>query len=760
MPTARQDMVVVVRGEVADIKAKLNATTRDIKQLKTAAQQVGRAGAKAGKQAGAGMAAVGKGAKASAAGVKTLQASINGMAASMKLFIAVAAAGLISRALVGTIVDFQDAIAQVEIVLRPTREELVRLGEAAKLMGETTLFSATEAANGLKLLGQAGFDTAQAIAVLPKTLDLAVGAQLSLEAATEQTAGVLRAFGLDVSQVGEVTDALILGQSKAANTVTEFAEGIAKVGPVAKLAKISLQETTAALGLLANNMIKGSDGGTALRNVIIRLAAPAADGARAIKNLGLRLEQVNPEAVGLQQALLNLKNAGFSGVGQAADIFGKKMAAGGAILVGVSEDMDELTAAVTGMGEATEAAAERMEQTISSKFELIKSQFRGVILGKEDGIAGLVLGLEDATLVAIPAFAAAITGIQSALEATLGTITGFLEGLSKIAALIPGLQKLDFVSDTLEALTDNLFDSSVASSEAARGYGEAAGEALGLGDAHDKLGTKIERTIIPLKELQAKAKAALEGTEEQANKTGDALADLGANTSLAGMRQSLGIVDEQLDEAAESATALGSNLDTAGTSTTKLQTKTEAVQKIMALLEENTKGSKAQIEQFGRQLSNAIGPARDLEGPVDVVQESLKEVAKAAGVTEEEFSAIKALLELAVPPSSRLQENIDATAQVAADLRDKGFGEEQIKAMIQPTTAVRDALGPAQEAASRLSISMTDASASTNSTATAAGILRQGIAGANEAALDLEATVDRLRAKFGGGGGAEAAGAT
>lgn len=752
MASARQDMLVILRGEVSDLKAKLNTAEREVKQLRKAALGVGTAGAKAGKQAAAGMAAVGKGAKASTAAVGGLAASVKGLTASLGLFAGVASIGLLGREVIGTVVEFRDAMAQVEIVLRPTREELELLTEAAKEMGATTLFSATEAANGLKLLGQAGFDTAKAITVLPKVLDLAVGAQLSLEAATEQTAGVLRAFGLDVSQVGEVTDALILGQNTAANTVTEFAEGLAKVGPIAKLANVSLQETTAALGLLANNMVKGSDGGTALRNVIIRLAAPAADGARAIRDLDLSLNEVNPEVVGLTEALITLRDAGLTKTGDFAAIFGKKMAASGAILVSTAGEMDELTKAVTGLGEATEAAATRMEEEISSKFELIRSQFKALILGKEDGIAGLVSGLQDLTLIAIPAFGAALAGLQAGFETVLGFASRFLEVMARIVALTPGMKALLDVADVLGFLSKNLHESAVASNEAATEYGVAALQAAGLAKKQEELSGKIAGSTKNFKEIQKVAVAALEATKEEAARASAELARLGANTSLDAMRQSLGFVNTELDEAGDSAATLGDNLDTAGGSSVELQTKAEAVQKILALLEENSEGSAAQIKQFGLQLADAIGPARDLEEPIDVVQKSLEEVAKSVGVTEEEFLAIKTLLEQAVRPITTIHTEIDATAEVAQELRDKGFGEDRIAAMIQPTESVRDALGLAADSGSELDISMDGAAASTNDTATAAGIVAMGLANANSAAQDLESTLERIRASFGGGG--------
>ena len=91
-------------------------------------------------------------------------------------------------------VTFPYAIEQLKNVFHPTPEELDRLREAAKEMGDTTVFSATEAAICLKLLGHAAFDVDQAVAALPTTLDLSAFTQVSFEDAIKEIAAGRKKF--------------------------------------------------------------------------------------------------------------------------------------------------------------------------------------------------------------------------------------------------------------------------------------------------------------------------------------------------------------------------------------------------------------------------------------------------------------------------------------------------------------------------------------------------------------------------------------
>src|SRR5690606_5572723 len=118
--------------------------------------------------------------------------------------------------------------------------------------GATTRFSASEAAEGMKYLAQAGFDVSKVMESVDDTLMLAQAGGLALGEAAEITAGVLNGFRLEASEAGHVADILAMAANKASTDVSSLGTAMAYVGPVAKGLKVSLEETTAAVSALSD----------------------------------------------------------------------------------------------------------------------------------------------------------------------------------------------------------------------------------------------------------------------------------------------------------------------------------------------------------------------------------------------------------------------------------------------------------------------------------------------------------------------------
>jgi len=184
-----------------------------------------------------------------------------------------------------TFVDFEFQMAKVKAVSGATTSEFKALESQAKELGRTTMFTASEVA-GLQLsLSRLGFTSTEIQGATADILNLAQAADADLSHAADVTASTLRAFGLDVSQTGHLADVMASSFSGSALSMDSFSNAMQYVAPVSKAAGVSLEETTAMLAVLANNGIRGSKAGRALRRILGEMAKTGKPAKEAIQDL-------------------------------------------------------------------------------------------------------------------------------------------------------------------------------------------------------------------------------------------------------------------------------------------------------------------------------------------------------------------------------------------------------------------------------------------------------------------------------------------
>lgn len=191
-------------------------------------------------------------------------------------------------------VDFDNSMREVAGTMGITAKEIEngsesykKLENAARESGKSTQFSATESAEALNYLALAGYDVDKAIAMLPKTLNLAAAGNLELGRATDMVTDSASALGLDIKGTEVLIDQMARTAQKSNTDIGMLGEGILTVGGTAKMLAGGTTELNTALGILADNGIKGAEGGTALRNVILSLAAPTDKAKNLMKDLGV-----------------------------------------------------------------------------------------------------------------------------------------------------------------------------------------------------------------------------------------------------------------------------------------------------------------------------------------------------------------------------------------------------------------------------------------------------------------------------------------
>jgi len=207
---------------------------------------------------------------------------------------AVRAIGRAFTEVVKTGAEFGRAMKFAGAVARASAGQLIQLREEAKRIGATTAFTATQAAEGFVILGQAGKTTAESLLILKNAVNLAGASQVDLKKATQATLDAMATFQIPAKDAQETVDTLARSATSAFQTLGDLSVGLKKAGPTAKAAGRSLTETAAAIGVFANAGVRGGEGGTALRNVLAKIQIPTKNLTRALDFLGLKMKDLSP----------------------------------------------------------------------------------------------------------------------------------------------------------------------------------------------------------------------------------------------------------------------------------------------------------------------------------------------------------------------------------------------------------------------------------------------------------------------------------
>jgi TP901 family phage tail tape measure protein len=188
-------------------------------------------------------------------------------------------------------IAFEEQMSKVGALARidKTSAQFAELNTLAKTLGETTHFSATQAAEGMGFLAMAGFETNQIIATMPGLLNLAKAGGMELGRTADIASNILSGFGLEASEMGRVSDVLAATFTRTNVDLGMLGDTMKYVAPIARTLGVSVEEASAMAGLLGNVGIQGQQAGTALRAIQSRLAAPPAMARKAIDQLGLSI---------------------------------------------------------------------------------------------------------------------------------------------------------------------------------------------------------------------------------------------------------------------------------------------------------------------------------------------------------------------------------------------------------------------------------------------------------------------------------------
>ena len=286
--------------------------------------------------------------------------------------------------------DYQQQITQAGAIAGANQQEMAALDKTAQHLGATTEWTSAQVASGMTNLAMAGLKTNQIVAAMPGQLSLATAAQTDLASTTDIAVTAMTGFGLKASDMGRIGDVLAAGFTNSATNLTQLGDAMKYVAPVAGKVGLSIEQTTAALGVLANAGRKGSQGGTDLQRVISRLLSNNKQVNDTLNKLGVKVHNAKGELKDLPTLFREINDSmtkhGLSDADRATGmsiLFGEEGLAGGLTLMKAAADKswDAMVAKENSAAGTAQSIADKMKNTVRGDILALSSAWDGAMQG-------------------------------------------------------------------------------------------------------------------------------------------------------------------------------------------------------------------------------------------------------------------------------------------------------------------------------------------------------------------------------------------
>lgn len=185
--------------------------------------------------------------------------------------------------------EFESEMLNVKAITRSTSQEYDAMTKSAVKMASKSVFTSKQVAEGMKYLGIAGWETSNIIAGMPGVLQLAAATQSDLAMTSDMISDSMTAFKIRAEEATHVAD-VFAGVTTTTNTnLEQLKEAMKDAAPAAMVFGVSIEETSAILGMMANNGIKGSRAGTSFKNMTMRLSSPTKNAQRWLERLNVEV---------------------------------------------------------------------------------------------------------------------------------------------------------------------------------------------------------------------------------------------------------------------------------------------------------------------------------------------------------------------------------------------------------------------------------------------------------------------------------------
>lgn len=296
-------------------------------------------------------------------------------------------------------------------------EQLKKIEKSARDAGATTQFTAAQAAAGLDFFARAGFTSAEAMLALVPTINLALATGEDFNSVADKSSDLLGAFGLNADNTAEkianlnrLNDVLVKSANSANVTIETMFETMKQAAPIGRKLGIELEEVAALTAILGNAGIKGTEAGTALKNMFLRLTAATPATAKMIRSVGVEIDDGTGNMRKFTDIMSDLSDAtaefGTLKVAKVLDtLFGKRAIAGAANIGDSIEQLKDLEQVLKNAGGTSKLTAEIMGRSIEAKLLVLSSTatefgfkileaFRGDAAGGIDSLAESIRNMD------------------------------------------------------------------------------------------------------------------------------------------------------------------------------------------------------------------------------------------------------------------------------------------------------------------------------------------------------------------------------
>jgi len=348
--------------------------------------------------------------------------------------------------------DFEEQMSRVQAISGATGGAFDALKDQAIDLGAKTAFSARESAEGMENLASAGFGAQEIMAAMPGLLDLAAVSGGDVALASESAASALRGFGLEASQAGHVADVFARAAADTNAEVTDMGEAMKYIAPVANAMGLSLEETAAAIGIMSDAGIKGSQAGTTLRGALSRIAKPTKAMQGAMDELGIAFYDAegNMKPLSSQLGMLQEAMAGMTDEQKQnylVTLYGQEALSGMMTLLEAGpSNLDALTDSLINSDGAANEMARTMQDNMNSSIEQMFGAFESVAIVVQERLAPAISNVANF----IGGLAEKFVSASPAVQNLVMGLTGFLIVLGPILLIVG--KTLTFIANFKMAL--------------------------------------------------------------------------------------------------------------------------------------------------------------------------------------------------------------------------------------------------------------------------------------------------------------------
>ena len=281
------------------------------------------------------------------------------------------------RSGINIVAEFGRVNSKLSAILQVSKKDMIELTAQQKVLGANSAFSAVRIGQLQVQLAKLGFSMKDIEAATPAMVAFSEATGEDLAEAGAVAASTLRAFGLEATEAGNVASTMALSFVKSGLDLEKFKESMKLVAPIARVANIDLETTTALLGELANNGLAGSRAGIGLKNIISKLAN---ENSKLSKELGFTVKNSDD----LIEAFKLLKTSNID-LTEATELTDERSKAAFLTMIDGIESVEKLREAIEGNEQAMLDMAETAKDNLGGDLDKLKSAWEGLLLRMEDG---------------------------------------------------------------------------------------------------------------------------------------------------------------------------------------------------------------------------------------------------------------------------------------------------------------------------------------------------------------------------------------